>query len=1120
MADNSFRIDKSVSLAPQASAPANPRNGDIYYNTTLGFQRYEGGAWLPFGSTGVTFDVVLGETVAAFVPIYISKGSATDSGRTLGRAYQLDNTNLNRIEFAGFTTEGGIAGDTVTIQIGGELDGFTGLSQGSPYYSSGVGTFSATSPTALNNWIIQLGMASGTTKLLINGAGSATAVKITSQLSTSVYPDFTLPLKWVADSNVGTNPVGNAYAMSFANNVDGTIYSEIVVPDNYITGTEMSMVVPFAVAATGNLYFTVISDLYRSSSVDAFAASPTGTRTANYTIATPSTSNLVKTDASIKLTDTTGRINSISVSPRDIIVVKLQRTASSGLDTAEAALNMFDPQFSYKGGSLTGSGNSEYISAGFQNFVGTTYLTAINGSPSSSQFRSDITNRRQVINLGDDMLPKLGVDRFPFQTLALITDEFGPSTQSVFKPVNDFKEQFRFVGNWTSAITNNGVYVTPSLVTTDYMEVIFYGTALNLMILASGGPYDLRASVDGAAEGANFLSGSAYSSALGARNYSTNQIVSVTSGLALGVHTVKIRQASASTNPAIYGVEAVTSATTLQVPTGTTYISGAKVQHVTAEAIAYGSTFESGTLGTRGGRVLAYLKSTGAFAKAVTPANPAQANLASADHTNEEVARVYNFREFSANRSDDFVAQLASGSASFTLEDGSTVLCVNGVSTNSGNSLSENIVLPNTGAAIAFIFVGTGLDFIRADSTVSGTTFVDTFTVTVDGSSIGTITGAAISAGASKVVSGLPYGTHVVRITRSGATGGTAFGILGFRVFQPRKPTLPSDAIEIADYNIPADFVANTVAGVDTVATGVVRKILSQREGVFTGTWSVSGSPTDAGIISQFAASTSTSGDYVEYTFFGTGFEYRGRTTATRSNNISLSLNGLAATTANYATLVSSVYGGPAFAAGVLNMNAATQDAAGLRISGLPLARYTVRFTNNTSSLFSVDGFDVIMPIHSIAEKSSLLLQNTGPIGSQSILDTRKTRAVKESDLQIKNSAQAVGMTASPSTSSTSAVQVPDMSVVLKTTSNKVRVTFWSQIAGASSSTNWVVYVDGVPQSPINILSPYSSGFGMISMSMLIPVAPGVHKYAIHWYVGGGTGSQVGTNRLLTVEEA
>lgn len=51
MADNHFKINKGVSLAPQPSEPSNPTNGDIYYDSSLNqFRKYENGSWTSLGS--------------------------------------------------------------------------------------------------------------------------------------------------------------------------------------------------------------------------------------------------------------------------------------------------------------------------------------------------------------------------------------------------------------------------------------------------------------------------------------------------------------------------------------------------------------------------------------------------------------------------------------------------------------------------------------------------------------------------------------------------------------------------------------------------------------------------------------------------------------------------------------------------------------------------------------------------------------------------------------------------------------------------------------------------------------------------------------------------------------
>lgn len=53
MSKNSFKVDKSLTLKPQVSAPSNPENGDLYYDSTLNkFRKYENGAWSDISGSG------------------------------------------------------------------------------------------------------------------------------------------------------------------------------------------------------------------------------------------------------------------------------------------------------------------------------------------------------------------------------------------------------------------------------------------------------------------------------------------------------------------------------------------------------------------------------------------------------------------------------------------------------------------------------------------------------------------------------------------------------------------------------------------------------------------------------------------------------------------------------------------------------------------------------------------------------------------------------------------------------------------------------------------------------------------------------------------------------------
>jgi len=52
MATNFFKVNRGITLAVLSSPPANPINGDIYYDSTLNsFQFYEAGAWVSLAAT-------------------------------------------------------------------------------------------------------------------------------------------------------------------------------------------------------------------------------------------------------------------------------------------------------------------------------------------------------------------------------------------------------------------------------------------------------------------------------------------------------------------------------------------------------------------------------------------------------------------------------------------------------------------------------------------------------------------------------------------------------------------------------------------------------------------------------------------------------------------------------------------------------------------------------------------------------------------------------------------------------------------------------------------------------------------------------------------------------------
>jgi hypothetical protein len=191
--------------------------------------------------------------------------------------------------------------------------------------------------------------------------------------------------------------------------------------------------------------------------------------------------------------------------------------------------------------------------------------------------------------------------------------------------------------------------------------------------------FDIRASVDGGTEGSNIFA-SSYSNALISRNYATNQAIPVVSGLTLGVHTVKMRINGSSNAYSFYGFEILNqnaTAVNIGVNPGIAYSSGQKLALSAQSLFSYAAP----VTGTTGGRAVIYLSSSATIGQAWQACAASPSYMNSASHTNEEVFRDYNFREFGANRSDDFSTIVSSlTTAAFTLDDGTTSLLGTNVS--------------------------------------------------------------------------------------------------------------------------------------------------------------------------------------------------------------------------------------------------------------------------------------------------------------------------------------------------------------------------------------------------------------------------------------------------------
>lgn len=753
----------------------------------------------------------------------------------------------------------------------------------------------------------------------------------------------------------------------------------------------------------------------------------------------------------------------------------------------------------------------ELIGQGFQGFVNTSQkinATTATGTPAPGTFHSTIVNRAPIADLSQDLKPRMGIERVMTQQIFQLQNEFGPNGEPVWGAVNDTVGMVRFVGSgWANSVDAAGVRPNSGSMN-DFVEVTFYGTGLNVLTYQDNAAVrDYRASVDGGAEGSNFqIQGSV---AISGRNYTANQIANVAAGLTLAVHTVKIRNAGATGNLNVLGFEILNQSSSVIVNPGSSYINGKKLTSSVQNVLPYNSSFESGTLGTRGGRVVVYQKADGSIAKAVQPVDAAQANLTSANHQNEEVSRTFHWREFGAGRADDFSGNFANGSnLAFTLDDGTTTLVGSAVSYSPTQSLYSN----TTGSFYTFTFTGTGLDLLENDG--NGT--IDSHTILVDGVSIGST--STLVNGYRKIVSGLPYGTHTVKILRN-AAGNSAMAVKQFIVYQPKKPTIPSGAVELADYNVMADYIANGISGPDRIGSGVLRKH-TIREVVYVGTWSATLSIASMG---GWIVSSSTTNDYIQYTFFGSGLDLRFENTATTST-WQISLDG----STNLSGLTTSSYG-----AGISSFTASTGTLVttttpivtnGISISNLVLGLHTIKITK-TAGAGAVNwvGMDIITPIHS--HKSNLWYdqQNTLLVGSNAISDNRVFSPVKDLGAQIKNVSQAVGVISSPTTTSTTLIPMPDMSVIHSNNTGRIKISYSANVgcSAVNGNVGLLAYVNGqsVVASQDYATSSTGNASTIISKTIIANVSPGVHKIDIYWTVDTGTATAIQNRRNLTVEE-
>lgn len=721
-----------------------------------------------------------------------------------------------------------------------------------------------------------------------------------------------------------------------------------------------------------------------------------------------------------------------------------------------------------------------------------------------------VAKRATCTDFSNDLLPRFGIDRVMTQAIQEVQGESGPNGERVFKPINDAHDAVRFVGSWASVNNTYGPHIL-SATANDYLEITFYGTGLNL--LCGDNNMDLRASLDGGAEGSDFYLDN--SGILGARGYSPNYMIPVfwsggASSTTLGLHTVKIKLGAAN-DALISGYEVLNTTSTLQQTPGTSYLGGKRLyaSALTTSSPTSGFTNTYGTAGTKGSHVLVYQKPDGTVAKDARYTEVAAAYLTSASHTNEDVIRTYHWREFGAGRTDDFSLLAGTqGNKAFTLDDGTTTLVgsqVFAIAASDGLSFNANSDF------CTFTFVGTGCDIVRQDNASGGS---DTYSLTVDGVAAGNLSSTGnTTKRIEKLASGLPYGTHTVKITRVAAATYNLM-LTQLITYGPSKPALPAGCVELGDYYVVADYAFNSAGSISGNESKNSNGILCKpplREAVYSGTWTVSALTPGTWDKTGFATQSSTTTNYIEYTFCGTGVE----ALATYSTSLTVSVLIDGAAPASAASVFGGSYSNPTW---TLSDNA---NGSKITFTGLTFGKHTIRLTINTiSGAASFSGFNIITPIHAVKGNLPGDIQNTQNVGSCAISDNRKFTALAVKPLA--NWAQAVGVTSGPTTSSASLVPVPDLSVTIKTNGNPIDISYYVRLVADTTGRNMqtAVFVDGVQVSTNKAIDTASGNFdAFLTDRIVVPVAAGVHKVDVYWLISAGTATAKSTSRNLTVME-
>lgn len=724
-----------------------------------------------------------------------------------------------------------------------------------------------------------------------------------------------------------------------------------------------------------------------------------------------------------------------------------------------------------------------------------------------------VVDRALMVDLDNDLAAHGQTTRFPVHGIYPIIEEQGPAGEVIFGAINDKFGQIRLAGNWIEGVNSLGPNVNLPNDEEGFVEFTFKGTdAYMLYNEFSSGVVEWQVSVDGGVETDLFPTN--VDETIRNRNTSANQRLLVASGLAFGVHTVRIRAAGTTPTLILSGFEVVNGSGQVRINPGVLANGKSLAAHVSD--FDGGFDVEEGTDVGAGGAVL-YYEEGGQTKKAIRWAEDNQQNLGSADFTEHEFIARHHFREYGNGFSQDLTLLGASTADSVgTLSSGESILYARQALVDNPGIIQGLRIAGASNGYLAITFVGTGLAIRRQDNGPPGNNPHDVF---VDGgTSVGQINLSSEGDQIQSIVSGLPFGKHTVRINEVSASGANIH-FKDLLVYGPKRPALPAGAVPLHYYGLLADYDGTTATGVleadnEEHPQGVYGKV-STREWSYRGTNWVIGFIGSAGLIFQFAETT-TNSESIELDFVGTGVNLHMLQSNAGTSDFELRIDGVLNASAVVRTPANgSNLGGGSYR--VLDPGGNIRPAR-FEVTGLTEGRHKVSITRTAGSgATRVMSADIIGSMYAHKLDGPDLFQNELRVGSSSTLDLRRfdkdepfnhARTLTARDIQNNG------------TASTSKVPMTDMHGAIRSDGREYLFNFegvfFNSSAGAVNRLHLVINgSEDIRRHSFQIVNGVPSESNSFTRRVYLP--PGEHFVAIFFEAAAGTLNILDNSPTLTV---